>query len=263
VPAQNRVFSLLLLGSLVAVPLAPAQAVVFTDVGAGLPQVSGATVAWGDYDNDGDLDILLLGKVYRNSGGPNPTFSDIGAGLPAAATALWGDFDNDGNLDILLAGSLFTRVYRNSGGANPTFSDIGAGLMGLYLPFAALADCDNDGDLDILLAGNDEGGHPVIGLYRNSGGANPTFSGSSAGLASLLEDGSLAWGDYDNDGDLDILMAGGPDPPHAITRVYRNNGAPTWTFSDIGAGLPGLYDPSVAWGDYDNEGKVDILLSGD
>src|SRR5438132_711059 len=61
---------------------------------------------------------------------------------------------------------------------------------------------------------------------------------------------------------LDSLIADGPVALLVITRVYRNSGAPTSTFSDIGAGLPGLYDPSVAWGDYDNDGNLDILLTG-
>jgi hypothetical protein len=80
-------------------------------------------VAWGDYDNDGHLDILLTGsklaRVYRNSGGANPTFSQPGAFLPGVqgSSAAWGDFDNDGDLDILLAGfsspSFISKVYRN------------------------------------------------------------------------------------------------------------------------------------------------------
>ena len=68
---------------------------------------------------------------------------------------------------------------------------------------------------------------------------------------------SVAWGDYDNDGDLDVLLTG---PSGGVaSRVYRNNGG---TFSDIGAGLPGVSISSVAWGDYDNDGDLDILLTG-
>jgi predicted nucleotidyltransferase len=72
--------------------------------------------------------------------------------------------------------------------------------------------------------------------------------------------GSVAWGDYDSDGDLDILLTGEADWPHLYeSRVYRNDGG---AFSDIGAGLPGVEYGSAAWGDYDNDGDLDILLSG-
>ncbi len=69
----------------------------------------------------------------------------------------------------------------------------------------------------------------------------------------------MAWGDYDNDGDLDILLTGDTGT-EIISRVYRNDGE---TFADISAPLPGVKLGSVAWGDYDNDGDLDVLLSGD
>ncbi|MDY0150795.1 MAG: VCBS repeat-containing protein, partial [Candidatus Cloacimonas sp.] len=110
----------------------------FTDINAGLQGVSSSSVAWGDYDNDGDLDILVIGysgsdyisKVYCNNG--NSSFTDINAGLMGTnGSASWGDFDNDGDLDILLAGFNFngvriSKIYRNNG--NNSFSDINANL---------------------------------------------------------------------------------------------------------------------------------------
>ncbi len=84
----------------------------FTDIDAGLPGMFRCSVAWGDYDNDGDLDFLLTGftvterinRIYRNNG--DGSFTDIEAGLPGVgcSSAAWGDYDNDGDLDILLAG---------------------------------------------------------------------------------------------------------------------------------------------------------------
>jgi len=103
----------------------------FTPVNAGLTGVYVSSVAWGDYDNDGDLDILLTGadsgwnpisQVYRNDGG---AFTDISAGLTGVrySSVAWGDYDNDGDLDILLTGwdsggSRISKVCRNNRGSN-------------------------------------------------------------------------------------------------------------------------------------------------
>ena len=244
----------------------------FTDIGVVLPEVGESSVAWGDYDNDGDLDILLTGRtgsitgvsnVYRNDGGG--VFTDIGAGLIAVynSSVAWGDYDNDGDLDILLAGEVSSRyvseVYRNDGGG--AFTEIGAGLIGVSESSVGWGDYDNDGDLDILLTGTWRLGIVIMGpvskVYRNDGSG--TFTDIHAGLTDV-EDSSVAWGDYDNDGDLDILLTGNASSGR-ISTVYRNDGG--GSFTDIGAGLTGVDDGSVAWGDYDNDGDLDILLTGD
>jgi hypothetical protein len=71
----------------------------------------------------------------------------------------------------------------------------------------------------------------------------------------------VAWGDYDNDGFLDILLCGTTNhlPSGAITEIWRNTGN---GFVNINAGLPGVSRGSVAWGDFDGDGRLDILLSG-
>ncbi len=135
----------------------------FTDSGATLINVSRSAVAWGDYDNDGDLDLLITGwtgsdriaRVYRNDGAA--TFTDIVAGLiPVESGAVaWVDIDADGDLDIVLTGmgasGPVARVYRNASG---TFSDAGsAGLPGVAYESVAAGDCDNDGDLDLIVTG--------------------------------------------------------------------------------------------------------------
>ncbi|HSH05818.1 MAG TPA: tandem-95 repeat protein [Anaerolineae bacterium] len=231
----------------------------FTNIGAGLTGVSSGDIAWGDYDNDGDLDILLTGvasnrisRIYRNDNG---NFSDIGAGLIGvnAGNVAWGDYDNDGDLDILLTGynisNQVSKVYRNDDGS---FIDIGAGLTAVYFGAAVWGDYDNDGDLDILLTGVATSGW-VSHIYRNDGGS---FINIGAGLTAV--DGAADWGDYDNDGDLDILLTGS-DGSNQISRLYRNDGG---SFTDIGAGLTGVASSAVVWGDYDNDGDLDILLTG-
>ncbi|MFB2920993.1 Calx-beta domain-containing protein [Aerosakkonema funiforme] len=182
----------------------------FTDINAVLTGVLGSSVAWGDYDNDGKLDILLTGytgsspiaKVYRNTGSG---FIDINAGLTGVdrSSVAWGDYDNDGKLDILLTGDSnsgrVAKVYRNTGSG---FTDINAGLTGVYDGSAAWGDYDNDGKLDILLTGYSNSGF-ISKVYRNTGSG---FTDINAGLTGV--EGRSAWGDYDNDGKLDILLTG-------------------------------------------------------
>jgi len=237
--------------------------VQFTDIGANLQGLDGSAVAWGDYDNDGDLDLLATGcsmtasgngcyilnsKVYRNDGGGVFTLAASPTGVTGGSVA-WGDYDRDGDLDFALSGCDWTgiygcyrgvtKAYRNDGGV---FTDAVAGLPAEIYRTLAWGDYDNDGDLD-LLAGSK--------LFRNDGGGvfSNVWTGSGA---------RSAWGDYDNDGDLDILMISSGSP--YVSTVYRNDGG--GAFTDAAAGLVGVGGGFVAWGDYDNDGDLDILLSG-
>ena len=248
----------------------------FTDINAGLPGMFVSTVQWGDYDNDGHADILLMGaenggpaytRIYRNN--HNGTFTDIQAALPrfSQGDLAWGDYDRDGDLDVLLSGldhsgttpvggtARFTRIYRNNG--NGTFTDIQAGLADAGDSSVAWGDYNNDGYLDIALSG-DIGGTARSFVYRNNG--DGTFTDIQAGLTHV-DLGSVAWGDYDNDGLLDLVLTGAPNGPGDIAQVYRNNG--NGIFTDIQAGLTGVSSGSAAaWGDYDGDGDLDILLTG-
>ncbi len=109
------------------------------------------------------------------------------------------------------------------------------------------------------MTGRDENYDKISSIYCY---INGNFYDIHAGLIGV-EFGSAAWGDYDNDGDLDILLTGegeyyGYDV--IISRVYRNEG--DYNFTDIEAGLSPVNNGSVAWGDYDNDGDLDILLTG-
>jgi Zn-dependent metalloprotease/disulfide oxidoreductase YuzD len=241
-----------------------ATASAFTDIGAALTGVQTSSVVWGDYDSDGDLDILLTGlnsstipiaKIYRNDIG---SFVDIAAPLAGVyySSVAWGDYDNDGDLDVLLTGTPGTdaiaKIYRNDAGS---FVDIAAALTGVYGGSSAVAwgDYDNDGDLDILLTGN-TGSVAIAKIYRNDAGS---FVDVAAALTAV-NSSSVAWGDYDNDGDLDILLTGLAGASR-IAKIYRNDAG---SFVDIAAALTGVEWSSVAWGDYDNDGDLDILLAG-
>jgi len=246
-------------------------------------QIAGLTIAlygsaaWGDFDNDGRLDLLLTGstnsssagrnmtRIYRNNG--NQTFTNALPGLPGVelSSVDWGDYDNDGRLDFIVSGGTFgllrniTRIYHNNG--DGTFTDIQAGLPGLMLSSVAWGDYDNDGYLDVLISGNtgDYGSYTGLArIYRNN--RDGTFTDIGANLPRILSS-SVAWGDFNNDGYLDILMAGRTNESKILTRVYVNKG--NGTFTDLEANLPSIFSGSAAWGDYDNDGKLDILLSWD
>ncbi len=238
----------------------------FSPVGAGLPTLDYTSSAWGDYDRDGDLDLVITGcasgiyvtRIYRNTGG---SFADIGAGLPGlcGGTAAWADIDRDGDLDLLLTGASSTgsisRLYINEQGI---FYDLGMSLPGVSSGRSAFGDFDGDGDLDLLITGFDDSNVRHADLYRNDGGGG--FTAMASGLPGVAF-GTAAWADFDRDGDEDLLLTGstgvGADQ---IARVYRSNG--DGSFTDLFAGLPGIQEGSSDWGDLDNDGRLDILLTG-
>ncbi|MDB6028314.1 MAG: regulatory domain of in-like proprotein convertase, partial [Verrucomicrobiales bacterium] len=238
----------------------------FTNINAALTGIRQGTAAWGDFNNDGKLDILLAGftgsayvsQIWRNTGNG---FVNINANLPGAGQgeSTWGDFDGDGWLDVFLTGdSSYTyaneiaRVYRNNG--DETFSYY-AGLTGVWRSSVAVADYDNDGRLDIFMMGFSQVG-PVAQIWRNTGNG---FVNINAPLPAIAE-GNAAWGDYDNDGRLDLLLSGSVNYDSAfVTQIWLNTPS---GFVNINENLPAVKDSAVAWGHFNEDGRLDLLLAG-
>ncbi len=238
-----------------------------------LKGVSNSSVAWGDYDNDGDLDILLTGstvsgggvsKIYKNNG--NGTFTEQTSILLTgvnSGSAAWGDYNNDGYIDILLTGESdigrISKIYKNN--SNGTFTEqTSISLTAVTQSSVGWGDYDNDGDLDILLTGNNSPSDtPVSKIYKNNG--NGTFTEQTSISLTGVGGCSVAWGDYDNDGDLDVLLTGLSTGTIQKSKIYKNNGNGTFT-EQTSISLTGVNASSVAWGDYDNDGDLDILLTG-
>jgi predicted nucleotidyltransferase len=208
-----------------------------------LPATYLGSLAWGDYDNDGDLDVLIAGAnatgfasyahIYRNDG--NGVFADINAGLPAIdlGNAAWGDYDNDGDLDIALVGNggdHYAKIFRNDNG---TFTDINAPLTGVLWAWASWGDYDNDGDLDLAILGYN-GNLPETRVYRNDAG---TFTNSGATLEAMYL-GQNSWADFNNDGKLELLLVGQRDVNLGTAAwLYRNLSPSTNTLPLAPAGL--------------------------
>jgi len=222
----------------------------------------GCGVAWADYDNDGDLDlyvtICLTGnRLFRNEGGGS--FVDATTGplwdYPACGVAFsWGDFNNDGDLDIYLVNCDSTnKLFRNDGGG--TFVDATSDPLGCPGENRAVscADYDNDGDLDIYLV---NGAMLPNKLFRNDGGL--VFVDATSGpLGDLGSARGVDWGDYDNDGDLDIYFANYNEG----NKLLRNDGGGTFVDVTTPVLADGGNPTNVAWADYDNDGDLDLFIA--
>jgi hypothetical protein len=242
----------------------------FTEVDPGMAQPPFPCVAVGDYDNDGDMDVLVAGLgrrdvpftiIYQNTGG---TFADSGVVLPglSRATAAWGDFDGDGDLDLAMtglngSGLPTTRIYRNDGG---TFTALTNAMMQVFAGNIAWGDYDGDGDLDLLVTGINSAsaaGVAFTRLYRND--ANGVFTSVFHPFPDCYL-GAASWGDYDNDGHLDLVLAGATTGGGLACAVWHNDGH--GGFTNIAAPIPAMDLGFSSWGDYDNDGDLDLLLGG-
>ncbi len=237
----------------------------YTQVRELFTPVSDGSIEWGDFDNDEDLDLLIAGKefnnglstrIYRNDKG---IFTDISTGIPGIynGNATWADMDKDKDLDVLITGDAgkrpFTAIYRNDKGK---FVKLAANLINLKNSAAVWGDLDSDGDLDILLSGEDDKGFPVCVAYRNE--ANTYFKQMEVAMRPL-KNCTIDLGDFDHDGDPDVVMTG-ESLERSYTLVYQNNG--NFMFESVISGIPGVNAGTALWGDYDMDGDLDLLVAG-
>ncbi|TAL77130.1 MAG: VCBS repeat-containing protein, partial [Bacteroidetes bacterium] len=269
----------------------------FTDSGINLGSGGYNNCIWGDYDNDGDQDILLSGyysKIFRNNG--NKTFTEISVPFNVIGyTATWIDFDNDNDLDIFLG----NRLYKNMGGdifKEVLIEDMNDYNMGVsYFSSVDVKDYDNDGDEDLLIGYEGKilifnnrdgkfllvdqrlmGGENLGNLYINNFWIDAYNTGYYDILYSKLYKNNsrnlyspdpnfningagneLSVADYNSDGFMDALFTG-----YASASIMMKNINGTFTNANL-TSLMNVYGGGVSkFGDYNNDGQVDFILDG-
>ena len=249
------------------------------DSGFSFTKVTGDTIvndgtdsrgsSWGDYDNDGFIDMIVARNgdnfLYHNNG--NGTFTQVDTGSVVSDGGFsigptWCDYDNDGDIDLFIANMSFggNFLYVNNGNGSftrvttgPVGTDAGNGAAGSWVDF------DNDGDFDLFVA-NAPG---TNFLYVNNG-ADSGYSFTKITAGPIATDAGTSygstWADFDSDGDLDLFVANNNNPSF----YYMNNGPPDYNFTKL-TSINLATDPAGSWGscvgDIDNDGDLDVFIA--
>ena len=217
----------------------------------------------GDYDNDGDIDLVgQKPEVFTNNDTAGCTsWTGTLPGVNNSEATMFADIDGDGDLDIWDFGAT-NLWYRNDGGTIFTAQTTMPGPVGVATngEGGTAADFTNDGYMDFIYAA----ALTDVEAFVNDGDNTYTFHtdvGASFGLPSSVADHEnmeWAWGDCDDDGDLDVFISGATSEG-----LYENNGSGSFTNVTVARGLT-IVDPDGAdWGDYDNDGDLDLIAAQD
>ena len=262
-------------------------------------QLGGLNLMQTDYDNDGRMDVTVLRGAWMQEGGQmrnsllrnneDGTFTDVthqaGLALPAypSHSAAWADYDNDGDLDLYSCNESIpgpdeadgyrfpSQLFRNNG--DGTFTDVAvqAGVTNLrYCKGSGWGDYDNDGYPDLYVS-NYVGDNR---LYRNNADGSFTDVAPLLGVEEPYRSFATWFWDYDNDGWLDLFVAGYGNDIGAVAadylglpnrgarpRLYRNDGAGGFIDVTQEAGLARVHMAMGAnFGDLDNDGYPDFYL---
>ncbi len=262
---------------------------VTKDSGLGSSAYPSLAAAWGDYDNDGNLDLYIgnewfPSELYRNNG--DGTFTDVAedAGVENNAHTkgvTWGDYDNDGDIDLYVSNVKgLNRLYRNNG--NGTFTDVAKDL-GVAIDesksetFATwFWDVDNDGWLDLFVAGFNvkSGVREVAADYLELAATGERLrlfkNDRTGGFVDVTKEMKLHhvrlpmganYGDIDNDGFLDFYLGtGAPGFDFLVpNRMYGNVNGKYFVDITTAANVGHLQKGhAIAFGDLDNDGDQDL-----
>jgi hypothetical protein len=248
------------LSGLDAVPAAP-------EVGNASVNITHAEAA--DYDGDGDVDLYVGTYDQASSSWKHYLFNNemgkfrdvtAAAGLNHSGketSAIFADYDNDGFLDLFILREGGDLLYRNTG--KGTFEDVTArskagsrtgGIKALFV------DLDHDGDLDIFEITPD-----ANLVFRNNSDGTFTEESAKMGLSGTgLKSSDAAFGDFDDDGDIDLFVAN----ENASNILYSNQRQGLFRDVTEQSGLKSNGGSGcVAVADYDNDGYLDIFVGSD
>lgn len=277
-------------GSSIAIMIgSPTRAPSFTNVseGTGLAGYRGDNLAWGDYNNDGYLDLLVRGPssnyLFKNNG--DGTFTEVSNDTGVNITrgySQWADFNGDGYLDFYTAAN-DDHLFRNNGPPNWDFTDVttSAGNPSDGLPTEGIAwgDYNRDGYPDIFTVGWRKPGDlqwPYAGemdrLYQNNRGTSFTDVSISAGLnprSTSYAGMGVVWCDPNEDGWPDIYVSNYHINPNEL---WINDRDGTFTESAFEYNLTGKetyyqgnyyygHSNGAGWADFDNDQDMDLWVS--
>ncbi len=252
-------------------------------------QLGGLNMVHADYDNNGYADVLVLRGAWWNREGHHPNsllrneggrFVDttVETGLLSfhpTQTAAWGDYDNDGFVDLYIGNESNDwerhpcELFNNREGVKFVERAQSEGVDNVgYVKGVAWGDYDNDGDIDLFLSRMGQ----VNALYRNDGEQGFSERGADAGVTEPVWSFPTWFFDYDNDGWLDLFVAGYDNDAIDIAAVYLGQASSAsrsqlfrngtdGRFTAIESGLEGaVLVMGANYGDVDNDGFADVYL---
>ncbi|MEO1448102.1 MAG: FG-GAP-like repeat-containing protein, partial [Bacteroidota bacterium] len=202
-------------------------------------------------------------RLYANNGDgtfssfDQPGMTDYGGYCHNAA---WVDYDNDGYLDVFVTDYMptkFNLLYHNNGDGTFTKQENNSMVQEAMQSMGATwGDYNGDGLQDVFIPNGDNANNS---LYRNEGNGQFTKIGSGAIVNDAGNSTGCSWGDYDNDGDLDLYVTNASDQ---LNFFYENDGDGTFTRrTDLGIVQDMNQSHSSAWADLDNDGDLDLFVA--
>ena len=225
---------------------------------------SSQAIAVGDLDGDGDLDMFIgmfgaPDRIWENDGtGSFTVDDDLLGGSGYALNATLGDIDGDGDLDILVAEGGVTKLFVNEGSLTFTDSNQDFYSEGDYIVGITLGDVNGDGYLDAIVA-SASSDNKILFNNAVTGGPGTFYNRESGDIGSRVR--SIATGDIDGDGDLDIVTTTSSANKVYFNEITQGTGTVTGTFTASEQSLGSANSQSVSLEDMDGDGDLDMVVA--